>query len=210
MEQEITEHLRGLFNPTAIIIHGSRAVGRERAHSDWDIFLIYEEGAELSKNGRLVWQDQNIEYSHHTLPVENIEDEFGVKLQFGRVLYQANSEGAELLKQAKEFYQEPINWSDEHRESHRLWMKGRVDGMRDTVGQPLIFERYASDFYARITNYWYIAIHNTHTKPIYLALEEIQERDPDYFDLIIGFIESVDKIQKVQTAEKIMERCFGK
>tara|TARA_B100000508_G_C11413328_1_gene254422 strand:+ start:65 stop:697 length:633 start_codon:yes stop_codon:yes gene_type:complete len=209
MEQEITEHLREMFKPNAIILHGSRAVGREREHSDWDLFLIYEAGTVLPKNGRLIWQDQNIEYSHHVLPVENIEDEFGVKLQFGRVLHEVGGEGTKLLEQVKDYYRKPINWSDEHCESHRLWMKGRVDGMRDTVDQPLVFERYASDFYARITNYWYVALQDTNPKPIYLALEEIAAKDPEYFSLIERFVETNSRQEKVVAAEKIMSRCFG-
>lgn len=208
MEQDITNHLRGLFNPTAIILHGSRAVGRERPHSDWDIFLIYETDSVLPKNGRLFWNDQNIEYSHHAFPVENIENEFGVKLQFGRLLYENNNVGTNLLQQAQKHYAKPAGWSEKENHDHKLWMQGRIDGMRDTIDQSLVFERYASDFYARITNYWYWSIHDTFPKPIYLALEEIKEKDPEYFALIKQFVEETDRKERLLAAEKVLKLCF--
>ncbi|MEM9336733.1 MAG: nucleotidyltransferase domain-containing protein [Patescibacteria group bacterium] len=209
MEQQIVEHMREQFNPLSIIIHGSRAVGRERPHSDWDFFLLYDDARELPKNGRLIWNDQNIEFTHHQLPIKNIEDEFGVKLQFGRLVYDENGEGAELVARAKEHYSQPAGWSETDDYNHRLWMKGRVDGMRDTLDQPLIFERYASDFYARITNYWYWAIHDSFPKPIYLALEEIAEKDPGHLALIEQFVEETDRTKRFEAAEEIKRRCFG-
>lgn len=209
MEQDITNHLRELFNPVAIIIHGSRAVGREREHSDWDFFLIYEANAEVPKNGRLIWQDQNIEHSHHTLPIEQIEDEFGTKMQFGRVVYEKESEGTDLLAAAKAHYAKPAGWTEQDDYNHSLWMRGRVDGMKDTVDQPLVFERYASDFYARITNYWYWSIHDTYPKPIYFALEEIAEKDPAYYVLIEQFVHETDRTKRVEAAEEILQRCFS-
>ena len=208
MEKEITEHLKELYRPVAMILHGSRAVGRERIHSDWDLFLLYKAETELPKNGRLIWHDQNIEHTHHHLPVEDLEKEFGVKMQFGRILYESESEGTNLLVEAKDYYTKPAGWSEKNNNDSKLWMKGRVDGMRDTVHDPLLFERYASDFYARITNYWYWAIHDTFPKPIYLALEEIKDKDPDYFNLIEKFVCRDDRNQRLAAAEAIMTRCF--
>lgn len=209
MEQDITNHLRDLFNPTAIILHGSRAVGRERPHSDWDIFLLYKVDEELPKNGRLIWREQNIEHSHHHFPTEDIEKEFGVKLQFGRVIYENETVGSDLLEEAKAVYEKPAGWSEEDNDNHKLWMQGRVGGMKDTVNQPLVFERYASDFYSRVTNYWYWSIQDTFPKPIYFALEEIKEKDQEFFSLIERFVKEVDRNKRVVTAEEIMERCFG-
>lgn len=207
MEPNITDHLRDLFKPVAIILHGSRAIGRERLHSDWDTFLLYDQDQELPKNGRLIWQEQNIEHSHHHLPVLDIEKVFGVKLQFGRVLFERESEATDLLTAAKSHYGKPAGWSEEDSYGHGLWMLGRLDGMRDTVDQPLVFERYASDFYTRITNYWYWCLHDTYPKPIYVALEDIEEKDPDYFALLEQFV-SGTRVERVQAAEAIYQRCF--
>ena len=207
MEQDIITHLRETFNPTAIILHGSRAVGRERLHSDWDICLLFNAESEIPKNGRLLWREQNIEYSCRQLPVTNIEVQFGIKLQFGRVLYETSDEASKLLQEAKDLYEKPLGWVELQKDHHELWMLGRLNGMQDTIDEPLVFERYASDFYARITNYWYLSLHDTNPKPIYLALEEIADKDPEYFALLEEFVHG-SREQKIKSAEGIYQRCF--
>ena len=199
--------MREAFNPVGIIIHGSRAVGRERVHSDWDLCLLFTQEKELPQNGRLLWFDQNIEYTCHHVPTIDIEGQFGVKLQFGRVLFEVNQEATKLLGEAQTLYEQPLGWGTK-KEDHALWMRGRIDGMQDTVDQPLIFERYASDFYARITNYWYLSLYDTNPKPIYIALSDIKEKDPEYFYLIETYVHGTNE-EKVVSSEKIYQRCFG-
>lgn len=209
MEQEITDYLVEKFKPEAVLLHGSRATGHAREHSDWDFILLYEFDSELPSNGRLVWHDQNIEYSAHVTPVADVLREFGVKLQHARVVYEVESAGSMLLQQAAEVYSQSLGWSEEERSSHALWMRGRIGGMRDTLDTPVLCEKYAADFYSRITNYWYWAIHDQFAKPIYLALSEIQEVDPEYVALIERFVAGSNEV-KVQVAEEVYQRCFGK
>lgn len=209
MEQKITEYAKEKYQPAAIILHGSRAVGHERAHSDWDLILLFHPHEDLPANGRWFWQEHNIEYSCHQLPITDIEKEFGIKLQFGRVLYEQAGVASELLQIARDYYAQPLKWSTEQTASHRLWVQGRVDGMRDTIAEPLLFEKYASDFYSRITNYWYWVIQNSFPKPIYVALDEIKEQDPAYYSLIETFVTEIDRVKRVAAAENITQRCFG-
>lgn len=208
MEQEITNYLRETFNPSAIILHGSRASGHERPHSDWDIVLLYNTATIGKINGRLIYEEQNIEYSHHQTPVQDVMKEFGVKLQNARVLWEEGGVGRDLLSDASHVYAAGLQWTDEERYSHSLWMRSRIDGMQDAVDSPLLFEKYATDFYSRITNYWYWAIHDQYPKPMYLALEEIKEADPLYYELIERFALSHDRSDKVKTAKEIYSRCF--
>jgi len=41
MQEIITSHLIETYEPDAIILHGSRARGKAREHSDWDFILLY-------------------------------------------------------------------------------------------------------------------------------------------------------------------------
>lgn len=41
MKDLIVAHLIETYSPDTIILHGSRARGKERAHSDWDFILLY-------------------------------------------------------------------------------------------------------------------------------------------------------------------------
>jgi len=208
MEEKIIQHLREVYKPLAIILHGSRASGHEREHSDWDFVLLYPKENELPSNGRLDVDRQNVEFSHHHIPAEDIEKEFGVKLQNSRVVFEMNSEGSGLLTQAQQIYSQPVGWSDKDKYNHSLWMRGRIDGMHDAVNNPIVFERYASDFFARITNYWFLSLHDKNPQPIYLALQEIAEKDPEYFIYIEKFVHG-SNVEKVKAAEDVYQKCFG-
>ena len=208
MEEKIVDYLRETYTPEAIILHGSRASGHEREHSDWDFILLYEREIDWPNNGRVKVLDENIEFSHHQLPVTDVMKEFNVKLQNARVVYETRSVGTEVLQNIQATYTEPLAWAAEEKYSHSLWMQGRIDGMADTIEEPLLFEKYAADFYGRITNYWYWAVCDRYPKPIYLALEEIQAADPEYFSLIKQFVYGNNEA-KIATAEEIFKRCFA-
>jgi hypothetical protein len=208
MEQTIVDYLRETYKPEAIILHGSRASGHERAHSDWDFVLLYSSEIDLPKNGRTKILGENIEFSHHHLPIVDVMKEFSVKLQNARVVYESESFGAEVLQSAQTACLQPLAWTPEEKHSHSLWMQGRIAGMSDTLNEPLLFEKYAADFYTRITNYWYWAIHDRYSKPMYLALEEIKDEDSEYFLIIKNFVQSSNE-EKVNAAERIYQKCFG-
>ena len=72
MQEGIVNHLKEIHKPDAIILHGSRARGKEREHSDWDFIFLYNNATDV-KNGRELYRNQNIEFSVHSL-ANNIED----------------------------------------------------------------------------------------------------------------------------------------
>jgi len=209
MEQDITNHLRELFNPTAIIIHGSRASGRAREHSDWDYILIYKKDAETPPDNRLDFNGQNIEYSSGKLPIDDIIKEFGIKLRFARVVFDPDDICLDLIERVRTTYTEPLNWTQEEREGQRLWLLGRIDGMKDNIKRPLQFEKYAADFYNRVTNCWYWAMRDEYSKPIYMALEEIEAEDPALLELLKEFVSLPASAEKVETALKIHQHYFS-
>jgi len=157
----------------------------------------------------MVCNDQNIEYTHHTLPVADVLRDFGTKLQFARVVFESSDEGSTLLARATTEYQKPLAWSVSERASHALWVQGRIDGMEDCIDDPLLFEKYAADFYGRVTNYWYWAIRDSYPKPIYRALEEIVNSDPEYYSFIERFVNAPNSGERLAVAKEIKRRCFG-
>jgi hypothetical protein len=207
MQTEIVNHLKEKFSPDAIILHGSRARGKERPHSDWDFILLFSGETEL-KTGRTLFKDQNIEYTVTMLPVKNVYEEFGAKLQQAKVLYESNGSGTELLKRAEEYYSEGVHWSLEKIAGHKLWMQGRIDGMRDNTDNLIIFDKYDRDVRGRLFNYWYWILQQKHSQPVYVALEEIKEADPDYFKLVEAYFVEIDLKKKVELAEAISVKLF--
>lgn len=207
MQTEIINHIKEIFQPDAIILHGSRARGKERLHSDWDIILLYSKHLEV-KNGREMFKGQNVEYSVYILPLDDIFEEFGTKLQGAKVLYEKDKLGTNLLKQAADYYAQGVHWPPEKVAGHNLWLQGRINGMKDNVDNPIVFEKYFTDFYGRIFNYWYWLLKNKHSQPIYIATEEIATTDPEYYDLIAKLISSVTPVEKAEIAEEIGARLF--
>lgn len=208
MQDAIIDHLREKYKPDAIILHGSRARGKEREHSDWDFIFLYNSPGQ-GCNGREMFNNQNIEFSSHAIPVNDIEEEFSIKLRGAKVVYEAGTIGTDLLNEASMYYEQGVYWSAEKINNHRLWAQGRIDGMRDNIGNPLIFTKYFTDFYQKIFNYWYWILQHSHSQPVYVAVEEIERKDPEFYVLLKSFASSDSSLEeKVEIAEKIKSRLF--
>lgn len=210
MLEKITEHIQKTYKPNAIILHGSRARGREREHSDWDFIFLYN-FPDQGQKGRELYEKQNIEFSSHTLPIKDIEQEFSTKLQGAKVVYEEDLIGTNLLKKANLYYEQGVHWPLKKIEDHKLWVQGRINGMKDNVGNPIIFSKYLTDLYQRVFNYWYWILQHSHSQPIYIAVEEIADKDGEYFELVESLANPNTSAElKVEIAEKISCRLFDK
>lgn len=207
MQEKILNYLKEKYNPDAIILHGSRARGMERVHSDWDFIFLYN-NATSHKNGREFFSEQNIEFSVVTLPLQDIIGVFSHKLKKAMVLFERKNEGTSMLKEAEAIYVQGIHWSDEQIADHKLWFQGRIDGMRDNVDKTEIFYKYFSDLYLRIFNYWYFLKKHSYSEPVYVAVEEIGQINPVYKALVTQFTNSDSLEAKVSIAEQIRDQLF--
>lgn len=208
MRDRIIRHLQDAYQPDAIILHGSRARGYEREFSDWDIVLLFSTATTL-KSGRELFEHQNIEFSVHVLPVNDIFETFASKVQNALVLYEKDDAGTKLLNLAMNFYQKGVHWSSDKTEAHKLWFQGRLDGMRNYLDTPEIFYKYFGDLYDRVFNYWYWLKQNRHSQPIYVALKEIQQLDPEYYNLLLKLTDQNTSLEmKVESSEKIRDYLF--
>lgn len=81
--------------------------------------------------------------------------------------------------------------------------------MRDSINNPLLFQKYFGDFYGRIFNYWYWLVAQRHSEPIYVAIDEIKKEDPIYFKMITEIVNTPSSSEvKVQLASKICDYLF--
>jgi hypothetical protein len=209
MQEIILTHIKEKYQPDVVILHGSRALGKAREHSDWDFIFLYNEESRKVANGRELYQGQNIEFTAVTAPVDDIIETFNTKLQSARVLFDTNDQGARLLEQANEIYSQGISWSDQKIADHKLWVQGRIDGMRDNFDSPELFYKYFSDFYQRVFNYWYWITKKQYSQPIYIALKEMAGDDKDLAELIGRLVEAETSLEeKVNISEKIRDHIF--
>lgn len=211
MEREIVEYLKEKYQPCAILLHGSRAIGKERPESDWDFVLLFKKGGKSPGDVRFNFKGANIEVMSAFVPVkqEEILGIFDTKLQYSRVCWEEDFFGSNLLNDAgvvyRKGYMSPATFPD----GPNLWFQGRVDGMRETVEEPLLFYRYFANFYNKAVNGWFQFLHMRYSQPFYLALPEIKEKDPQYYDLLEKFVSDISLPEKAEIAESIRRHLFG-
>ena len=208
MLETIVYHLRENFDPDAIILHGSRARRMEREHSDWDFILIYKENKPAPGTGRLLLNEQNIEFQSENISDKDVISVFGTKLQQAKVVFEKDSEGTDILFKANEKYEGGINLPLEKLQGHKLWMKGRIDGMSDCLHEPILFDKYFSDVYPRIFSYWYWFKQSKYSQPIYVAVREIEETDTEYYKLIEDLSKSDSRADKLTIIKKLDASLF--
>ncbi len=208
MLNTIVVYLQKEFEPDAIILHGSRARGMERAHSDWDFVLLYKEGKQRPTNGRRLYDGQNIEFVVSSVPVASVLDVFDTKLYGAKIVYENDGIGTAVLDQASKEYEQGLSWSDDKKAAHKLWIEGRIDGMRDCVNEPLLFYKYFADFYSRVFNYWYWIKKGDYSQPVYIALKDLEKEDPKYLVLVEDLFKQQSLEAKIEVCEKIKGYLF--
>lgn len=208
MQENILNYLKYKYKPEGIILHGSRVCGMAREHSDWDFIFLYTKATDI-KNGRDLFENQNIEFTINVLPSENIIETFNTKLQTGIVLYEEGNIATELLVAAQTEYAKGVHWPADKILDHKLWFEGRLYGMKDYVDTPEIFYKYYSDVYLRVFNYWYWLLRHSYSQRTYTALKDMETHDPVYY-LLVKKLSSpeISLYDKYVTAEEIKNHLF--
>jgi len=49
IEQKLVDYLKAKYSPLAILIHGSRASGFAREHSDWDFAILVDKDTQVDR-----------------------------------------------------------------------------------------------------------------------------------------------------------------
>jgi len=197
----------------AIILHGSRAAGFARKHSDYD-FIVITNTAQKQKYFRHEIQAKHFEYKIYLLD-EKFQNFFGVfdtKLQFSEIIYDKKGKGKDVIDQAKKFYSGniPDKFYDiefkEHRKMNRVHI---LDTLRDAVDEPTIFLKKLSGLYPQIINEWYWFKKRDFPKNLYISLPQIQKENPWLFseiEKVYDFKISLNK--KVESLGKIIKYIY--
>lgn len=211
MEGKIVEYLKEKYKPVAMLLHGSRAIGKERLHSDWDIFMLFEDSVPKKSNREEV-DGEDVEWKAFSLPVinEQIVDKFDANLQFAKVLWEKGGDGTDLLNRAKVEYAKGPNLSDEDLRRIGQFLAHKLNGMEDYLGDQFMFARHLSVFFSRAAVLWFEILHNEFSKPYYLAMPIIKEKDPEYFkQLEILTAINVSNEDKIKVGRQIYQKLFS-
>lgn len=209
-EAAITTYLRQQYQPLAVVLHGSRAIGQQRRHSDWDVFLLHHEPPTRAF-GREAVAGEDVEWQAITVPVADqaLLKTCGVVLQFARVLWEdASCAGSTLLRQAAAFYARGVALTDADKAAYRQYLIHKAHGMEDDAGTPCMFLRHQQAFLERATNWWF-EMRGDYKKPLYVAMPLIQANDPVYHDLLLQLAAPGANLDKVRIARLLISRLFG-
>lgn len=203
-------HLREKYGPIAVILHGSRAVGMNRPHSDWDILVLFTEKPAMALNREEI-AGEDVEWEAVKVPVaENtILDTVGVELQFGKLLWEDESRaGTRLLEQAAAFYAKGVQVTDADRAKYKQYLCHKVASMEDDIATPYMFLRHQYAFFLRASNWWF-ELNGQYPKPFYMAMPIIRERDPEYHELLLTFSAEGSNESKIAAARCLVSRLFS-
>lgn len=206
----IVDHLRLRYNPVAVVLHGSRAVGRQRPHSDWDIFLLVTEPRELAVDREDI-AGEDVEWQACVVPVADhaILDTFGVQLQFAKLLWEdASGAGSALLRQAARFYAQGVRLTEAKKRRYQQYLNHKANGMADDMGTPCLFLRHQYALLERASNWWF-EMRGQYRKPFYLAMPIIQQQDPAYHELLLALSAGGPTRATIAAARSLIARLFA-
>lgn len=209
-EQRIAQYLVEKYNPLAIVLHGSRARGLNRANSDWDLYVFVDREGVVGVSE--LWNEFSLDVDIVKLPITaaDFRNTFLGTLRVTRILYQRTPNDPELtalFTLAERTYAQSAPLSPERYERrkqylHRLLL--RLDGYLD---QPELFFFYLACFYEELFVYWY-EVRSEWSEPLYLAWPDIQGRDPEYAELMRKLIGPASPQNKLAAARALKQRLF--
>lgn len=207
--EKIVEVLKAKYHPVAILLHGSRAVGKERPHSDWDILMLFD-GNVPRRGYREIIDGEDIEWKAFKIPAatDSIIGIFDMNLQFARMLWEENTAGSVLLEKASVAYSRGPQLSPDDIRREKQFLDHKLFGMIDDINTPYMFLRHLGVFFNRVSNLWFEILHNEFPKPFYIAIPEIRERDAEYSQHLEVLYSSTTSREKVDAGRWIVQKLF--
>lgn len=206
-EQKLTEYLKEKYNPKALALHGSRANGMSREHSDWDFVMFTDH--DVKPLTREIIFDANIELAQIILPVA--EDKFlgfPFRKENTKILYDPESIAKELIEKTDEKVKEGNNFTEDDRTKRYAFLSSALDGMRDYKDDPLCLFDKKTDFYTRCTGPWFKFKNREFEPSHYIAYPRIEKEDPKFYALIKDFVNETDGENLVKIGTDIIEHLF--
>lgn len=209
LEQTLTDHILKKYNPLTILIHGSRASGYAREHSDWDFAILVDKDTEVERE---IIDGANIEVRVLKLPFEEQEiiGDKWLALRKGniKVVYDPQNLSEPIIEKITEYYNKPIEWTKGEIFGHKAWYRSHIDGMIDYQDDHLAFYRKLSELYTRSIMYWFHFLHNAYMPQVYLSLPQIEKEDPEHYELLKVLAGTYTNQEKITATEKIYNRIW--
>jgi hypothetical protein len=208
MEEKLIAYFKEKHNPLAIILHGSRAVGKEREHSDWDMVFIMPEPKKI---GREIVFGQNCEGPTlvHPISDENLQKYlWSFRKGNAKVLFDTNGIGQEILDRAAQINANVPKLDQAQWRVWNIWFLGRIGSMKDYKDDPVAFMIKLGKIFELSVQLWFEKYKGTETPSVYDSLPMIQAEDSDYYNLLTTMASEASPEQKIIAAENVFKKIF--
>jgi hypothetical protein len=126
-EEKLTQYIKEKYNPLAIILHGSRANGRDREHSDWDFLIITEK--DMNPHGELV-DGNKIDYHQLVHPIpEGKGLSFMYRVENSKILFDTNNIAQEFILQNDVFVKKGNHFTEIERKARYSFLISALNGI---------------------------------------------------------------------------------
>lgn len=205
-EEELVDFLINKYQPLAILLHGSRATGRARQHSDWDIAIVKGPDTPLVEHDIINGNALDIEIIDQNISDEELVKESGPFAR-AKVLYERDLVGTKILERVRAYLErgrQQLSQSEYESRKHFLYrLKNRL---KNYSGSPEEYFYFIGDYYRRAIRYWF-DVRCEWSLPVYDALPFINDNDPAFFKelAVISSDASVDvKQHSIENVYKLL------
>ena len=207
MKEKIVQYLKNKYFAEIIILHGSRASGKSRDNSDWDIFVFTNKDV---KGNPGEFDGQKLDVNVIRLPFERDEfiDDYGRNLHNAELLLDNEDKtGKNIIEEGKKYYALGRNLTTREYANRKNYMSRIIDRMSGTVDKPERFFLYLGYFYEKALQYWF-ETKGRFSKPVYDAVEVIKAEDDNYYQLLetifSNTVSNEDKLKSVKELQKFL------
>lgn len=207
MEQKLTDYLINKYAPVALILHGSRANGYAREHSDWDFVILTN--ADCKPLTREMVFGANIEIKQILLPVSpDTFLGFFFRPENVKILYDPESRAVELLEKNTKIIEKGNGFTEADISKRNAFLLSALDGIQDYHDDPLCLFDKKINFYSKIVESWF-RFHKKEFEPShYIAFPIIKKEDPEFYTLIEEFVKADSAHDLLKVGHAIIKKLF--
>ena len=213
-EQDVGTYLKREFAADAVIVVGSRADNVARDGSDWDCYVLIDDGTGPTvprpEPRELEGAQLDIGVVHLPIGEADVLRVFGPNLQQAKVLFDTPANSARrIVDCAAVIYAAGKRLTDYEKAQRAHQMARNISTMRARSDQPgPFFEAMTFVFYIS-HRFWYEVLHGRYSQSVHRAMDEIQTRDPDFHARLMTLTSSESIDAKIAAAEYLHMRLFG-
>lgn len=208
MKEKLIQYLKEKYSPVAIVLHGSRANGYAREHSDWDFVIFTNEDKTPTRE---IQFGANIEVKQVIVPLPDneIKNQLGFFFRTENIEILSDPENIvpDLLTKNEAILKEGNKFGETSRLARYAFLKSALDGMEDYKDDELAAFQKKAEFYDRAVPAWFRFLHKEFKPSDYLAIPRIKKEDPEFYDLLQKFI-SGNMQESIESGDNILKYIF--